>query len=743
MKTKPFSASIGFMIAILNVTAAPLAAKQPLPPILEKPAETIAPVAVERMEADETTLFLLESDGIDLRDAAGHYKPDEIRVENVEMVDDKLASMTVLRFGEKPGEITIPDGKRISFKKGMTIEAWVYLEQPMEKKDRYGFAEKPGKEWDRHGFSLSIVPGHFLTLGFLGFAQERIEGAPVIGAEDRTMKPVEFYPGRCNTMNGLNRFPVRKWTHLAFTYDPAFRVLRTWVDRGVDREALNPWHEIASEICDDDSQPVVLFEGARNMRVAQVRMSSRAREIGVVPPVQVHYSELAYRGGGYVTIIPTSDALPLPCEITVSNIKAPVLNAVDRFTVDDHDLHRYPIPEHIWKCAPSEVVVRIFHRGKEIFRDSRMILNAEADGASSWRFLRGAPWGTGSQRPDWWIDEGNVFSYKGTKRFPVGLYHVTTNDFDFVADLGFTMVGMRKRDGEKLTKSQWEAVLDDCHRKAASRGIFLFSPEDKEGRDGEGFIYGFDEPWGFSFEPYRQTYINLRSARQHSAELPVVAVQNNWQRYRETGNICDVLGVDPYCNHRSPLRFVHDATHAAVRETDGLKPVITVIGNYGSLKARPTFEELRTMSYLGIIGGASGLSYYAWDDGPVGNGVTSNTRTMEERVGDYRKLLAEIHGMEPALTVPNSAPGPAIEPATPRGFFSCAKEANGKTFVIVASDLYKTETRTIVFPAVAGKTLKLLHGPSLPGASPSLVFDARGKATIALPQLGTAVYVTE
>lgn len=723
----------------MSVALAAAATAVALPPPLEAPRASSLPGRVDKLAPDEDTRFLLESDGIDFHDAAGRIPAAAIQVVNGEMVDDPCG-LSVLRFGEKPGSITVKDDGRIDFAEGLTIEAWVFLEAPMLEKQTFGFAEKPHRQWDRHAFALTLVPGHFLTLGHLGFVGEKIDGAPVPGREHRPLKPVEWYPGRGNTMNGLNAFPAGKWTHLAFTYDRGRRLLRTWVDGGLDRQAFNPWYEVASELVDDDHEPVILLKGATNLRVAQIRLSRATREIGPVPPVKIHVAELPYRNCHYVTLIPTAAQLPLPLEVTVMNIRPPVLNAVNRFVLNDRVMHHYPIPAHVWACSESELAVRLFHQGREIFRHDSYLMNAKMDNPSTWRFLRGGPWGVGPQRPAWWIDEDNRITHHGTNVFPLGIYHVTTNDFELVASLGFTMIGLRKDDGSKLSNQAWYQVKEPYYAKAAALGVTLFADDNVIDRPGEGFIYAFDEPWGFSLEPIRRRYQALRSARERPAELPVVATQNNWQRYRETGLACDILAVDPYCRGRMPLRFVHDATHAARRETDFLKPVLTIVDSYGSERMRPSFDELRTMSYLGVIGGASALSYYAWDDGVVDD-IPTNTRDLPEHVANFRRLLAELRELTPILAMPNLAEAPAFEPAAPRGFFACAKQGpDRRLYLIVASDLYQSETRTLRCAALAGQTAVLTHGPATAGASETLVFDADGRTTVTLPALGTAVF---
>lgn len=149
------------------------------------------------------------------------------------------------------------------------------------------------------------------------------------------------------------------------------------------------------------------------------------------------------------------------------------------------------------------------------------------------------------------------------------------------------------------------------------------------------------------------------------------------------------------------------------------------------------------MSYLAVVGGANMLAYYAWDEGDEPGGLQDSS-LMPHVIDDYRRLLAELRSLEWALSVPNADPGPTIEPARPRGFFACAKKARGndpRTCIIIASDLYRTTTRAIVYPSAAGKKATLLFGPGREGdATRELDFDAEGRAQVTIPPLSTLVF---
>ena len=719
-----------------------------IPPCIEQPA-TNAPAApaIERIRPDKSTLLLLEPGAMDLEDVSGHVPADEIKVVNGEIVDDPCG-LAVLRFGEKPGSVTVPDKGRFSFGDGVTIEAWVYLEEPIGEKP-IGLAEKNGKEWDVSTFGLSLCQGNRLTLNYVGLVSERPDYTEEEGTHvwKITVKG-RCYPGRCNTMNGLSVFPAGKWTHVAFTYDRPRHLLRTWVDFGLDREAFNGWREVATDLVDDDNAPLTLFKGATNLRVAQFHLAAGAKKIGHAPPVRVYATELAYRGFSYIHVVQTSDDLPLPFEVAVGNISTPSMNKVNRYVVNDREPHNFLIPKHIYNNVTSELVVRFLHKGRELYRYETLLCNPSAGSPASWHFLRGNPWENGPLHPDWWLGDDNVIRYREKPVFPIATGHVRTNGFELAAELGFTMLGL-KADSLKVPSWQWNQDVKPFFARAEELGITLTVGSCVKDRPGQGLLYAFDEPWGYSFAPMLQRYRSLRAARERPAELPVSGAQNNWQRYRETANCSDVFAIDPYARGSVPLRFVYDATRAAVRETDGLKPIETMIGNYGTVEQRPDFDELRTMCYLAVAGGANMLAFYSWDDSDAPGGPC-DTALMPNIVANYRRLLAELHSLEWALTVPNADPAPVVEPASPRGFFTCAKHERlgkgsaGRTCLVVASDLYRTTTRAVVYPPAAGKKAALLYGPGREGQfTKELAFDADGRADVTIPPLCTLVFAYE
>lgn len=698
-----------------------------------------ASAAPEQFRVDKDTCCLIAPRKGAIADVSGNVDAAKIVVDGVEIVKDKDFG-EVLRFSGGNG-ITVPDEGKIDFKDGITLEAWVYFEKALG--NSVGFAHKYGKDWQRRSFETSLVKDNKFSIWLLGLEPEKIDFTQDELKHHWRLKPDGSYGGRGGCSNGNTPMPTGTWSHVAFTYDPVRRLNRIWVNGSIDREYFRQ-HALNPMICDEDDAPLRLFEKAKDIKVAQFRLSRRARVFGETPPVRVYIHENAYRHEGYVHIEPIRDDLPLPLEVEVMNIQVPFISRVNRYTMRSATRgFNVGIPKHDFVCIRSDLVVKLKKDGREFWRQESLIMNPSPVSAQMARFYGNkAPYAI-PPKNDWSIEKDNTFSYKGKPFFPLKLYFARPQYFDLVADIGFNMIGMRRDKGMK----PWEfaKVMEPFYAKAAARGITIECDGDVEGRPGQGFITLYDEPYGFTFESHRLGYMDARNGRVHAATLPIVATQNNDTRYRETSMCCDILAPDPYNIGRTPLRSVYDAIRAACEDVDHLKPVMCIIGNYAGDDKRPDAEELRTECYLAIAAGSTGLAFYSWDEGDEPGGPY-DTSKKPEQIESYRKLFKEFKVLEPALTTANVGI-PRVEPAEPRGFFPCVKKGrDGKIYLIVASDLYRSAMKRIVIPSAAGRKAKLLFGPGRVGkwkVKDEIEFLPGGKAEVALPPVSSAVYVFE
>lgn len=692
--------------------------------------------------SDKDTCCIISAKGGAVVDAAGRIPAERIVAKGVEFVKDADFG-EVMRFTGAPnGGLDIPDEGKIGFENGLTLEGWVWIEKEGASSE-FTFANKFGKNWDRHTFETSIGWRCF-TVGMFGVVGEKIDFTEEELKHHWGFRPGGIYGARRVGSHGNIRIPLEKWTHVAYTFDPRRALHRIWVNGSLDREWFD-WHTLSQELADDDAAKVEIFKKAKNVRLAQLRISSRPHDFGYTPPARVFVHENTYRKeGGYVNVQPIRDDIPLPIEVEVTNAQVPgkvgMTNAVlnSRFRAIN-----VLIPNTAHECSTSHLVVKLRKDAREIWRYETLIRNPRPMAAGSARFLNGTgPW-VMPEKPEWWINDDNSFTYKGRPIFPLMVYFGRTNCFDKIVDLGFNVISLRAPRGVK--PYQWRSAVEPYFAKAAARGVTIVPSGEKEGRPAQGLHFTYDEPYSFNFEGFRQGWMNQRDGRAHQSLLPKVVSQNNWSRYRETSMCCDVLAPDPYNKGRTPFRNVHDFTRAAWLDMDGKKPVITIIANYGTDKFRPHYEDLRTMCYLAIVGGATGLAFYSWDESDVPGG-NMDTEQKPEQLESYKKLFAEFKALTPALATGNVGI-PKVEPADPRGFFPCIKKGrDGKVYLIVCSDLYRSAMKRIVIPSAKGRKAKLLYGPDRVGkfkVKDEIVFSADGRGEVSLPPESTAVYVFE
>lgn len=122
---------------------------------------------------------------------------------------------------------------------------------------------------------------------------------------------------------------------------------------------------------------------------------------------------------------------------------------------------------------------------------------------------------------------------------------------------------------------------------------------------------------------------------------------------------------------------IADATSLAVKVTQGKKPVWLVVGAFesdGPPDAQfpfryPTSMQLRGMVYTGIIHGATGITYYAWDSNITRFGIAPDIRTEVPGRPKATKIQAitakalwdtaasinrELHQLTPAILSPTA-----------------------------------------------------------------------------------------
>jgi hypothetical protein len=344
------------------------------------------------------------------------------------------------------------------------------------------------------------------------------------------------------------------------------------------------------------------------------------------------------------------------------------------------------------------------------------------------------------------IEEDRTLMKDGKKFFPLMVYHAMPDDFPLLAELGFNVLLNNFNLGQHAGAdvAGYSALLQQSLDAATQNHLLLWVAANSDynklftipvAKNHPALLgwYGADEPWG-DLTRLPESYNTIKMLEP---DKPVLIIQNNYSRLQETALGADIIGTDPYPIPNVPLRAVVDATEAAVRAVSGRKPVWTILPQY--LTKIPTREELRCMVWLAIISGADGVGLFDWDerlkDRQTGAFTGWHTTEHPEQVENVRVVFGELRTLEPVLLAPKAAQQPAMQPANP-ALHALLKEANGKRYLLVASDSRRAEETTLIMESLADGEARCLSDG---GGNANLRFK-QGALPIKLPPLGAAVY---
>lgn len=133
----------------------------------------------------------------------------------------------------------------------------------------------------------------------------------------------------------------------------------------------------------------------------------------------------------------------------------------------------------------------------------------------------------------------------------------------------------------------------------------------------------------------------------------------------------------------SPLHDVYHLTRQAGDALQKSRPVWTVLQafQHGTKGHFPTYAELRSMSYLAIVGGAQGLFY--WSYGAKGISWIEDPVERERHWNDLVKLTRELSSLEPALLAPDQPD--VLTEAAPETIAVISKNVNGRRYVFAVN----------------------------------------------------------
>lgn len=668
--------------------------------------------------ADNHTVALLKpaADG-SMTDAKSTFVPT---VKGATTIDDPQLGK-VLQFGDEKGNgISIPDDGKLDFSQAMTLEMMIQLQQPDAKTPNPG-----GGAFVKMGSFYSVIKNNKLNISWLS--------VPSVSVETSTDKQYKYYPVGGTGFPGRVDIPINQWVHLAFSYNPALRLSQVWINGEPDQKYYLPDRDIPGKtpgilpLQNTPSSNLSFVSGMKNIRVGEIRVSNITRAITPLTPFESYFMALPYREKPAV-IIDHIDAERLPLNVTIKS--------------GDKELKRLTLTDAARKV--------LFYDPPAV--QDKYSLTVEATSQGKQVYLRQEDVYAGDNRKDpVHFDTDNRFIVNGKPVFPILIYHTFKEDIPELAKLGFTafsgarypdspLLGLPTRTPETiaLTQEYLDVAKANNMYMAMSGGIFAagggstklnelgIKALDKD--PGVLFWYGADEPGAKRIAQLRDAYVTTRQWQTK----PVLVLTNRGDHVPRVAEVGDIVGVDPYPLPNISLRSVADRTKLAVKSTDGLKPVLTVIPQYDW--QLPTLQELRCMAYLAIGSGANALGIYAWDDR---NGKTLKGWYTKESPKDLKVLsdfMSEINQIKDSvLLIPNSSRNMTFTPQN-QALHATLKEGEKDTYLLLVNDSRAAQEATL---SIDG--LQNADGADVFGSADKVAIRS-GKLHVQLPPLGVGLY---
>jgi len=223
----------------------------------------------------------------------------------------------------------------------------------------------------------------------------------------------------------------------------------------------------------------------------------------------------------------------------------------------------------------------------------------------------------------------------GEPFFPLGTYHIGSEDFLKAKEMGFNCITspIYGSDQRELTADQ--LAWHDAAQRAGLWVITELSEYIRGGRrnfeEAKGIVsqlrlhpativhYVIDEPLGCGIG--RELVVQFCDLVKDVDPEHITLVNEVPGAVSAYAGIGDVTGTDPYpigAETLKSLAWVGESLETALKASKG-KPVWGVIQAHrqppaNSQNRYPTPDELRCMSYLALNHGAKGLFFYAWGD---------------------------------------------------------------------------------------------------------------------------------
>ncbi|MEF3305575.1 carbohydrate binding domain-containing protein [Paenibacillus sp. GYB003] len=229
------------------------------------------------------------------------------------------------------------------------------------------------------------------------------------------------------------------------------------------------------------------------------------------------------------------------------------------------------------------------------------------------------------------LPENGPVLVDGQPFFPVIAYHAYLDDLPYLSQIGVNTIQGVNTSSEATVQTLLDTaqanglkVLQTLYLNMQVKENFALTERMVARFKSHPALLGWmimDEPVlnGIPQGDLLEAYKRIRSI---DPDHPTYMVESETYAYRSTGQATDILVTDVYpynATNMQPISAVGDGARKAVLDTDGVKPVWTVLQTFrfpGSSPWNylPTIGQVRNMAYQSILAGSKGLAYYSIND---------------------------------------------------------------------------------------------------------------------------------
>ena len=194
-----------------------------------------------------------------------------------------------------------------------------------------------------------------------------------------SLKQYKEYPVDSETFYGAMTIPSNRWVHLAVTYDQELKVIRTWIDGGIDRTRYLA-RDGAAPLVSDPAKAFEFVKGMKDVRIAAVKFSRGAWSPGPVPALEAYVHQLPYEDKIAIDIDHIRRDLDRPLDVAVILESpagdSPVVKWVTLTASTAGNLHR---------CSEMAgvlytLIVKAYARHRLVFSNSLRVANPRPGG---------------------------------------------------------------------------------------------------------------------------------------------------------------------------------------------------------------------------------------------------------------------------------------------------------------------------------------------------------------------------